>query len=299
MRKSLSLLLLICNAWPLASFGAACCGGGFAAPSLIAGDDRAQFTASYGYSAIHDDVGADSFWRKRDSRETGETIKLEAAHIFRDRWQAGASLPLVRRARAGDSSAGLGDLAATLGYEFLPDWDYNPWRPKGLAFLQLTLPTGRSANEANTTYQLDSRGRGFWALGLGTLLTKVYDPLDLWLSFDAHRSFPKTFATQGGAAKLSPGFGGNAGGGAGVSFGDLRAGASLTWSYEEPVRASGAVASRGSPQRYATAALSLSYLLPQNWAVTLAYNDQTRFGHPANTSLGRGGTFFLQKRWLR
>lgn len=281
------------------AFGAACCGGSFAAPSLIVGDDRAQVTASYAYSEVTDDVGADSFWRRRDTRESSETIKIEGAHIFQDRWQAGVSVPVIRRTRAGNSSSGLGDVAGTLGYEYLPDWDYNPWRPRGLGFLRLIAPTGRSINEADTTYQLDSRGRGFWAIGAGTILSKTLGSWDLFSSLDVHRSFKKNYSNPQSSGVLKPGFGGSFGFGAGYSLSAFRLGAGLTWIYEDPVNVSGTATSQGSLQRYATANLSASYLLPDEYAVTVSYADQTLFGSPVNTTLGKGVTVFFQKRWLR
>lgn len=281
------------------TLGAACCGGGFAAPALIVGDDKAQFTTSYGYSHVVTDVGADALWRKRTTAEASETFKAEAAHIFYDRWQAGLSIPVVRRSRAAESFSGLGDLSGTIGYEYLPDWDYSPLRPKGLAFLQLVLPTGRSINEASSVHQLDARGRGFWSLGIGTILTKVRGRWDLYSSLDVHRSFATSYNNATSQGTLHPGYGGGLGFGAGFNLAALRLGGGLLWSYEDPVDATGTLTSRGSPQRYANASLSASYLLQNEWATTLTYFDQTTFGRPLNTSLGRGVIFYLQKRWLR
>jgi hypothetical protein len=278
---------------------ASCCGGGFAAPALITGDDRAQVTASYSHSQVIDDVGSDSLWRKRASKEVGETWKFDAAHVFADSWHAGLSVPVLVRSRANQASTGLGDISSTLGYEYLPDWDYHPLRPKGLGFLQLTLPTGKSIDESDTTYQLDSRGRGYWALGLGTIFTKTHGLFDFFVNLSGHRSFAKNFQNAQASGKLEPGFGSEAGGGAGFSISDLRLGTSLTWTYEDPINVSGTTPSRGAPQRFATASVSGSYLLQRLWSATLTYSDQTRFGSPVNTSLGRGIALFLQKRWER
>ena len=292
-------LLLIAISWSLDTFAAACCGGGFAAPSLIVGDDRAQLTNSYTYSQVVDDVGTDALWRKRESKEINETYKIEAAQIFWDQWQAGLSLPVVRRSRSDESSTGLGDVAATLGYEYLPDWDYNPWRPKGLGYLQLTLPTGKSVNESDADFQLDSRGRGFWAIGIGTILTKIIGKWDVYTNLDAHRSFDKQYANSQSEGTLKPGFGENFGVGGGYNTARLRLGSSITWSHEDPVDVEGTVNAVGSRQEYATASFSLSYLMQNEWATTLTYLDQTLIGNPENTSLNKGATLFIQKRWLR
>jgi len=292
-------LLLFSLGIPGPAFAAACCGGGFASPSLIAGDDQAQVTASYSYSRVETEVGSDSYWRRREAGETTGTYRIEGARIWADRGQAGFSLPLVQRARAGANSFGLGDVSGTLGYELLPDWDYSAWRPKGISFLQLTAPTGRAVNESTALYQLDSRGRGFWALGAGALLTKTTGDIDLFTSLEAHRSFAKNFQNSQTSGRLFPGWGGNAAGGIGYNWLKVRVGGSLTWTYEDPVNVSGTISSLGVPQRFATAALSASYLASNDWAATLSYADQTKFGSPLNTSLGRAATLQLQRRWQR
>jgi hypothetical protein len=292
-------LILSSFVFSVNAHAAACCGGGFAAPSLIAGDDAGQLTASYAYTQVVDEVGSDSLWRRVHGTETNGTWKIDGAHIFADRWQAGVSLPLVQRSRAGEGSFGLGDAAATLGFEALPDWDYNPWRPKGITFLQLTAPTGRSVDESTALYQLDSRGRGFWALGAGALFTKAYGAWDFFSELDGHRSFAKDYANSESAGRLFPGWGGNAGGGAGYNLRSVRFGGSLTYAYEDPVNVSGTANSRGAPQRFATAAATVSWLASLDWAVTTTYADQTLFGSPVNTSLGRGATLLVQRRWQR
>jgi hypothetical protein len=282
----------------LLAHAAACCGGGFAAPALLVGDDAAQITAAYSYTEIVQDVGTDSFWRPRSVTEASHTLKIEGAQLLSDQWQAGLSVPVVRRSRGNSSSAGLGDIAGTVGYEYLPDWDYNPYRPRGLGFFQLTFPTGRSINEANTTYQLDSRGRGFWALGLGTILTKAWGRWDAFTDFDIHRSFRKEFVNAQAAAILHPGWGGNASLGAGFNLTNWRFGLALSYAYEDPISASGSVNSVGAFQRYSTANVSVTYLTGP-WAVIASYADQTLFGSPINTSLGRGLTITVQKKWAR
>lgn len=281
------------------AFAAACCGGGFAAPSVIVGDDAGQLTASYGINRVTDDVGTDSLWRRRERAEDDEVLKIEAAHIFWDRWQSGVSIPVVRRARSGETSSGLGDVAATLGYEILPDWDYNPWRPRGVGFLQLTLPTGKAINESDISSQLDARGRGFWAVGAGAILTKTFTRWDFHSSFGVHRSFEKTYANSQSQGTLTPGFGGDVGAGAGYSIEDFRFGGALAWTSEDAVDVRGTVDTDGTPQRFTTASLSVNYMFENEWAGTLSYVDQTSFGNPLNTSLGRGLAIVLQKRWLR
>jgi len=284
---------------PQSSWAAACCGGGFAAPSIIAGDEKAQLTTSYSYTdVVIDYVDSRGIWRQWDEHQKVQTLKIEGAHVIADRWQAGFRLPILQRSRINESHSGLGDLSFSFGYEYLPDWSYNPIRPKGIGYLHLTLPTGKSRAESEIG-GLDCFGNGFWAIGIGTLLTKTLGRYDTFGSIEVHRSLPKAVSTRQVQGTLEPGFGGQFGLGAGYNLRSFRIGGSVTWIYEDPVKIHGPSPSNGLPERYATAVISLSFLASQEWAGTLSYTDQTVFGDPINTSLGRTVAFQLQRRWNR
>lgn len=289
-------LLLKCQAW-----GSACCGGGVAAPSLILGDDKAILTNSFSYGTITDDVSANGVWRKRDEQSVIQSYRLEGAHIYHDRFQFGGSLPLVSRSRRSQDSAGLGDVALTAGYEFLPEWSYSSWKPKGLGFLQLTLPTGRSIYESDEEEQLDARGRGFWALGAGAVFTKIIGKWDLFTSGEWHKSFSKKVNSPQaqGRLNLEPGFGGTAQVGVGYNVSHYRVGTSLQWYHEDEIKISGALEDKKALERYTTAMLTGSYLYSDEWSASLSYADQTVMGSPRNTSLGQVIGVQLQRRWSR
>lgn len=280
------------------AWAASCCGGGFAAPGIIAGDERAQLTATYATGTVHADVSADNLWYRRGDHERTETMRLEGAHLLGDRWQLGGAVPIVRRTRNAESSAGLGDVSVTGAYEYLPDWDYHPWRPKGIGFLMLTAPTGPSIYESADAY-LSARGRGFWSVGVGTLLTKTFGRWDAVVNAQVHRSLPRAFSNSAGNGRLIPGFGEVVDLGAGYNLGDYRVGATLSWTYEDAIAATGTVPSAGSPERFMTGGLSVSRVYQREWAFTLSYADQTLFGSPSNTSLSRTVTLLVQRRWLR
>jgi hypothetical protein len=124
MLKIAFALLLIS---PSLSWAAACCGGGIPVPALVLGDEKANISSSLTYSTVGTDVTADGIWQHRQITEQAQTLRLDSAHIVADRFQIGASVPVVRRARNDDTRTGLGDVAVNGGYEFLPEWDYSPW----------------------------------------------------------------------------------------------------------------------------------------------------------------------------
>lgn len=292
MLKNCLLKLILISILPLNfAWGSACCGGGFAVPSVISGEDKAQLTTSLTHSEVDTDVFADGIWSKRHDKDQTQVLKFEVAHIFNDAFQVGAAVPVVKRYRAdlGESS-GFSDSSLQLGYEYLPDWDYNPWRPKGIGFITATIPTGKF----DITRQ-ENRGRGFWALGLGTLLTKTWVSWDTNTIAEVHRSFERTVDDL----KFKPGYGGSFSAGLGYNIGAFRMGGSLMWNYEEAVRTEGLNVSDGSIERYATATIATSYVFENLWSVTASYSDQTLFGDPLTTTLSKSAGLTLQKRWSR
>jgi hypothetical protein len=281
---------------------AACCGGGMSAPALLVGDDQAQMTGSYSAHRVSIDlVDENGIWHKTDAPTQTQTFKIEAAYLLADRWQAGISIPVIQRQKGEISTtAGVGDVSTTLGYEYLPDWNYHPYRPKGLGFLQITTPLAKSKAESELG-GLDSRGQGFWSVGLGTLLSKSFVDIDIFTSLEVHQSFAKKINTSQFQGTLKPGRGYNLSFGGGYNFKDYRLGGTLTSTYEDAVDSetqSGAVIT-GSAERYTTAALSLNYSPIVDWSAGLSYSNQTWFGDPQNTSMGESVSLVLQHRWPR
>lgn len=288
---------------------AACCGGAFAGTSVIASEDKALLSASYNYTeVIIDNVDAAGIWSTWSNHQKVKTLKIEGAHVFADRWQAGFLIPLIERSRLDKTYSGLGDIALSTAYEYLPEWDYHPVMPKGIGFLQLMIPTGKAKADSEVG-GLDSRGNGFWALGMGTLLTKAWTQWDAVINFEVHKSFEKEIQTSTLRGRLNPGFGASFGLGAGYNTQSFRFGGNITWNYEDPIaliansgssgQSSSVQSSPGAVERYATAVASLGYLPSGEWTGTISYSDQTLFGDPVNTSLGRGVAVQLQRRWSR
>lgn len=294
------LCLALISTTHLQAFSASCCGGGFAAPSVITSDDKAQLTSTVSYNTVDTDVFANGIWQKRRGTDSTQIYRIEGSHIIGDVYQVGFSIPVQIRERdgvAGGTTAGLADVSGQVGYEYLPDWNYNPWRPKGVGFLTVTLPTGQSIYESDDG--LNSRGRGFFALGAGTILTKNWLAFDANTTFEMHYSFPKVVSGEQFRGNVTPGMGYSGGFGVGYNIGQTRIGSSLTWYYEDPVNVDGTIVSNGSEQRYTTGIFSLSQMFGTNWATTLSYLDQTIFGEPTNTTLSKGFSLSIQKRWAR
>ncbi|MBL7542439.1 MAG: hypothetical protein JNL11_01415 [Bdellovibrionaceae bacterium] len=283
------------------SWSAACCGGGGSVPTIITSDDRAQFAVSYGATqVVIDHVDSQGYWRRWGQHQQTQTLKIEGAHIVADRWQWGVSLPVMTRNYSDMQYSGLGDIASTLSYEYLPDWDYNPYRPRGVGFVQLNLPTGKSRAESEIG-GLDSLGSGYWSLGLGTMLVKSWRDWDAFTMLEWHQSFEKNINRVSLKGVARPGAGHNIGVGAGYNWSIYRAGINLNYVQEAAVRlyAPESESELQGMERWASLSASFGYMYSEEWAWSLIYTDQTLIGDPVNTSLGQGITLQLQKRWPR
>lgn len=300
LRFLFSVFFILLNSHSV--WSAACCGGGLSVPTIITSDDKAQFSTSFtSMDVVIDNVDARSIWRKWDQHQRTQTFKMEGAHIISDRWQVGASVPAIKREFDNQSFSGLGDIATSLSYEYLPDWNYNPYRPRGIGFVQLVLPTGKSRADSEVG-GLDSRGNGFWAYGAGTLLSKVWNRWDVFVSLEMHRSLAKKINNSLVNGTVIPGNGANVGAGAGYNWSDYRVGLGMLETTENEIHITSKDGLNDSVQgneRWSTFSASFSYLQSEQWSWTVVYTDQTLLGNPINTSLGMSVGIQFQHRWFR
>lgn len=282
---------------PQLALASACCGGALALPSLITRDEKALLTQSLSVGRVQSDVDARGYWTKKSDTDETLTLKIEGAALLSDRWQSGGSMPIVTRSGSRGSSTNPGDFSAQIGYEFLPEWSYHPWRPRGVGSLTLTAPTVKSIYETNDSSI--TTGRGFWTLGAGAAFTRAWIKWDSQLTLEAHKSFDRQVSTAGFEGRIKPGFGASLSAGAGYHIGQNRVGFAISSNHEDRIDAEGSVISTGSSQRWMTGTLSASHNAGNDWSWTLSYSDQTLLGDPSNTSLSKTWAFALQKRWAR
>ncbi|NUN07341.1 MAG: serine protease spb1 [Bdellovibrio sp.] len=299
MKKLFFLFIL---AVPFKTFAASCCGGGFSVPALILGDDKAQLTSTYSYANVSDDVLSDGRWLKRDDKNLTQTLKLEGALLLSESLQGGFGLPVLSKtAESTPASQGIGDIALYLGHETFPETSYSRWKPKGVTFIQINLPTSPSIYDFSAGNSNESRGKGFYSVGAGVALTKSWVTWDANFSAEIHRSFARAVNNEalGGTIELLPGWGSSQTVGLGWNYKDLRLGGSVVYFYEDAIESRGGTSSDGAMQRNFTASLSASYMLGQESALTASYSDQALLGDPTNSSLSKTINVSYQKRWPR
>lgn len=282
---------------------APCCSANAAAPSLISGDDKAQVTLGSSFGKVIGDTTGDgtSIFRAENDNESSQSFRLDAATLLSDRWQIGASIPLIRRGivRPGidATSTRLGDVRLNAAYEVLPEWSYSSW-PKGYVFTQLILPTGRSIYDAQSGGAVDATGQGFVTSALGALFLKRFGNWDSFFLPEIHYSFGRTFTTSE-SINVGGSFGGSVALGIGVSpmSGNLRVGMRIQPTYGGSKKvASSSGESLTAYQLAWDTALELAYLIEENISVSAAYTDQTLLGPANGTTLSRSVSLALQYR---
>ncbi len=283
------------------SWAASCCGSSQAFPTLLMGDEKAQSQVSFSLSKITDEVLGNGKWIHRQDQNQTETVKVDTAFLVTDRWQMGVGIPVAQKKdRTGSDSWKIGDASLVLADETWPEKTYSWWRPKGVSFIQLAVPTGESLYDDSSNLFLDTRGRGLWTLGAGVAFVKRLPRWDLFANLELHHSFSRTAQDSRSLTyTISPGWGASSTLGIGWSQGPLRYGSSVGFLYEDPIEIRGSNESRGTLQRNMTFAASLSYMLNNEEGLSLSWSNQALLGAPVNSGLSEAWALSYSHRWMR
>jgi len=284
------------------AYSAACCGGGSTVPSLVTTDDRAQLSTSFSYSQIKiDSVDGAGIWFKNADHQMTKTLKFDYAYVLDSDIQFGCSIPLVQKQFQDQTYSGLADVQAAIGYEYLPEREYNLFKPKAFVYGGLIFPTGFSKYKSMNG-GVDARGQGLWGISLGHVAVKNYLQFDLMSLIDLHHYFNQDLklANNESLKIRQNGLGGQINFAAGYNTLKSRWGFSAAWFYEDRItNQQQNIQDTGYIEKYGQISLSYSYMLTELAGVTFNYSDQTIIGTPESTSLGQTLSVQLNQRWTR
>jgi hypothetical protein len=183
---------------------AACCGGGGASGTLITGDSQSQLSAvvSSQRAIIEKYLGRESIiYHSKIRHDQTHSLGLAGSILLSDRWQVGAQTQVqwreVMRSQQEKSAQGWGDSSASLGFEFLPEYFYSEYKPRGHVYLSLAVATGLSIYESRSLWAEDVTSAGNHSLAVGIIFTKIFGNLDLSTSLESGLHFARTFAGVG------------------------------------------------------------------------------------------------------
>lgn len=289
-------LILLTVAFFLAStaHGASCCGGGAGLPTLITGDYRGQIGLFASSTIIKSDSNAEGKVAKRgkNNHEMSEVFSLSAAYLVSPLWQVGITIPYKMNTRQAhsysESSQGLGDQKIQVAYEFLPEYFFSPWKPKGYIYIEETFPTSKSSYDADKRLRSDSFGNGFFLTSLGISLVKKIGDIDLLFMSEIHHGLKRSFFQNDEFINVRPGAGGSILMGGGFSFQDgaFRSGANILYSREGGRKLYGSTTILSEPSYVWEASLVLTYQI-KNFSLSLTYKDQSSLAKASNTVLSQ------------
>jgi|GEM_PF-1138289 len=318
IKKTGTLLLVLwiaLAALPRPTQAGACCGGGLTSASLITGDEQARFGLSVAARTVVADALSSGALSPRSTGSISESqtlAALEGSLILADRFQIGARLEGSAQTLAipGEESStppavGLGDIRLNSAFEFLPEWSYSSWKPRGYIWAGVLLPTGRSIHE--TLDPAEALGEGFLTPSAGVLFVKRWQQWDATASVELRSSLGRSFEQDLGAGFVSrsdfgPQFGWNGLLALGYSpgAGKLRLGARLEpqWRGERTVDVDG-IGSQTASRRITALGADITWMLPGTTAITAAFTDQSAFGLSglsSNAALSRTLAVLLSHR---
>jgi hypothetical protein len=296
------MVFLLISLFMAPAHAAPCCAGGSAVPALITGDEAELYQVGMSYGAVVGDApgaggGIPVFRDGLSIAENRGILTVNHARLLDgDRLQAGVSIPvqfnqLSQGARAEDSVQ-IGDVAAVLGYEILPEWEYSLWKPRVFSFLQASLPTGRSIHETQSLFASDVSGLGQFQMSLGSIAMKRWSKWDLNLLARGGAVFGRSFASaQNSQVILGDSFVGTGSIGGGFSPTErFRIGGALSMDYQSPVEILDSNSYSVTSERLVwNANVSLMLLIGSDDSLVIGFQDQTWFGPAYNTSLSRSG----------
>ena len=294
----------------------ACCGGGLSSASLITGDEQARVSLAFSARAALADAsetGALAFRGNDGLHEDQNLLLVDGSRLLSDRLQVGAHFEAASQAihftgEPQEPSTGVGDFRVNAGYEFLPEYTYSEWKPRGFAWVGLVLPTGKSIHE--TFEPSEALGEGFFTPTLGILFVKRWERWDAAASAEGRLSIGRKFEQE-----LSPdftslsilgtqlGLGGLATVGYSPGAGDFRLGARI-----EPLWRSGRTVdvdgfeSQTAERSMVSFGADFTWMFGPQSSLTASYTDQTFFGARGlaqNSVLSRTVGVALSHRWDR
>lgn len=295
------------------AFAAPCCTSNAVVPSLITTESVAQISTRVSNSHVvgHTLESGQAVFHNRRNVDSSAVLELAGAaslgeNLFKPKfhqypkWQAHFTLPFsyrVRRLENNDRShGGLSDISFGLAYEALEEQGLDSMLPRLWVYLDTTMPTGKSADEAQRGGDFlmgSSHGRGFWSMTAGVFALKDFRVVKE--SFDAsllllHR---EDMARKGFIRKALTSV--NAALGWNSSWARLSAGIGPSFENRALLQ-SGRDETANALLRWDVFFL-MAAQLSEDWNMNLSYLDQTLVGPTHNAELNRSLTLGLIKRF--
>ena len=195
-----TILILISLLTSLNAMASSCCGGGSSSSMIITGDNQNEYslslsqkndlgtTDSQGYSTLNNQSVLDQ----------QSAYSFQFQHLFTERLQGGIKTSFIekqiRKQNRFENESGLGDIELQGSFEFLPEFTYSAYKPRGFVYLKGSIPNSHSLYNSNSAIFSDVRGSGLYTLSVGSFFIKHLSNWSLKAGTEAQHFFGKKFS---------------------------------------------------------------------------------------------------------
>lgn len=293
MKKYFIIYILII--FSLKVNASSCCGGGSSSSMIITSDNQKEF--SFGI-AHRSDIGqtnnsAQSTFNNDQIVDQKQTLSLSAGFLLKDYWQlalkTGIAKKTVHKSGLKETNQGLTEVEAQGTYEYLPEYNYHPYKPRGFIFVKVSIPTSKSIYDSESRILSDVRGSGLYSLTLGNFLFKKTNDFTFKLGLDLTHTFGGNFKSiqLKNYQKFSIPLG--------ISYvvpnSDFSVGATETFNYTLPkttvALSSNGQNSKSSQEYYWDLNFFVNYSKERDSIWSISYSDSSIIGKSVNSPLYR------------
>jgi hypothetical protein len=272
-------------------FAASCCGGGSSSSMIITSDNRREI--SLGFSARTDigqtDQNGWSTFNNDQIIDSRSNFNLQYGEQLAENFQLGLKTSIaekhVKKSGKNEKTQGFTDLELQTTYEYLPEYTYHPYKPRGFLYTKLSIPLSKSIYNSQSSILSDVRGSGLYSASLGNFFMKKFDLITLKVGLDFTRSLAKKFSEfkiYGFNRYTLP---------LGIAYAfnqsDYSLGFTNTFSYTEQKKFRGNNLSNSHFERFWDSNIFLNYSPNRQMIYGISYSDSSLFGESINSPLYR------------
>ncbi len=273
------------------AFAGSCCGGGSSSSLILISDNKEEYGIGF---SLRNDIGqtdSDGYSNiySGQTKDQQFNLNLQYQRIIVDRFQLAFKSSLVQKdinkSNRHEVKYGAGDFELQGSYEFLPEYTYSMYKPRGFVYFKQGIPLSRSLYNSQSAVFSDVTGSGFYSTSLGTFFVKHVLDYNLKISFEWQHFYGRTF----GAIKVAdyekfyvP---------MGITYAipssNFALGLGQNFNYQSPKRFSGSVNGSSGKEYFWETNLNAVYSINSTQNVSLSYSDTTLTGKSINSSLYR------------
>jgi hypothetical protein len=258
---------------------------------IITSDNQKEISLGYSHRTDIGQTNSDGKSTFNNSQIIDEknSLNIGTSFLIKDQWQFGIKTSLVEKTvqKSGikETNKGFSDIDIQGSFEYLPEFNYHPYKPRGFVYFKTTVPTSQSIYDSESKILSDVRGSGLYSVSMGNFLIKKFDLITLKFGTEFSYVFGKNFNSY--KLKDFQKFTVPLGIAYAISNSDFSIGLTDTFSYTFPKTTIGNISSKSSKEYFWDINTFLNYSKNRDSIWSLSYSDSTLVGKSINSPLYR------------